>query len=112
MQHEDLSTPVNRSSWLPGYGLVHIFRLVSKVNLQTASKVAAHLDRSNVRVNKWVIVRRGDRLDHKIVLNEISERNARDLRNELIAIDKDMSVRLEHLFLKEKILDDMVARHR
>jgi len=112
MQHEELSTPTNRSFWLPGFGLIHIFRLVSKANLQTTAKVAAHLEHSKVRVNKWVIVRHEDVLDHKIVINEISEGSARALRDELGAIDEDMYVRLEHLFIKENIFDDMVARYR
>jgi len=112
MQHEDSSTLANRSSWLPGFGLVHIFHLVSKANLQSAAKIAAHLEHSNVQVNNWLIVRRGNVLDHKIVINEISERSARALRDELVAIDEDMRVRLEHLLIKENILGDMAARHR
>lgn len=102
MRHEDLSKHANQSSRLPGFGLIHIFRLISTANLQITAKVAAHLEHSHAQVENWVIVRRGNFLDHKIVINEISEPNARALREELIAIDHDMRVRMEHLFIKEK----------
>jgi hypothetical protein len=102
MQHNDPSVQENPSAWLPGFRLTHVFRLVSKVNLGLAAKVATHLEHAHARVDNWAMVRRGDMLDHKIVINDISEVRARALRDELHALEDGVSVRLEHLFFKDK----------
>jgi hypothetical protein len=103
---EDLSSPPavdhpeNWSRHLPGFQLTHVIHLVSIASMDVVSRVAAHLKDQQVCVSSFVVLRRGNILDQKIVLDDIGERQAQLLREKLLALDGVLRIRLEHLFVR------------
>jgi hypothetical protein len=98
--NESVLSP-DATQWLPGFRLTHVFRLASNANLNLTGQVAAQFDEVHARVHNWAMIRRGDVLDHKIVVDDISEGCARALRDRLVALDGELRVQVEHLFSKQ-----------
>lgn len=90
----------NWSRHLPGFQLTHVIRLVSIASMEVVSRVAAHLKDQQVCVSSFVVLRSGNILDQKIVLDGIGERQTQLLREKLLALDGVLRIRLEHLFVR------------
>lgn len=90
----------NWSQSLPGFRLIHTIHLVSDLNLDVVTRAAAHLKNQRALVNHWAMVKRGDLLEQRIVLDDMSERQARALRDQLLALEDVLRVRLEHRFVR------------
>jgi hypothetical protein len=88
------------SQCLPGFRLTHTIHLVSDVNLDVVARTAAHLKSESAPVSHWAVAQRGDILEQKIVLNDISERQARMLREQLLNLEDVLRARLEHRFVR------------
>ncbi|MFL9866603.1 hypothetical protein PQR67_20705 [Paraburkholderia fungorum] len=90
----------NWSRHLPGFQLTHVIHLVSIASMDVVSRVAAHLKDQQVSVSSFVVLRSGNILDQKIVLDDIGERQAKLLREKLLILDGVLRIRLEHLFVR------------
>ncbi len=90
----------NWSQCLPGFRLTHTIYLVSDVNLDVVARAAAHLKNECTPVSQWTMVKRGNLLEQRIVLSEISERQASLLREHLLTLEDVLRVRLEHRFVR------------
>lgn len=90
----------NWSRHLPGFQLTHVIHLVSIASMDVVSRVAAHLKDQQVCVSNFVVLRSGNILDQKIVLDGIGERQAKLLREKLLILDGVLRIRLEHLFVR------------
>ncbi|WP_176059481.1 hypothetical protein [Paraburkholderia sp. BCC1876] len=95
-----LKTEDNWSHCLPGFRLTHTLHLVSDVNLDVVAQAAAHLKSKHAPVNHWAVVKRGKILEQKITLDDISEQQARVLREHLLTLQDVLRVRLEHRFVR------------
>jgi hypothetical protein len=105
MRHDTLtSTPAaileDWSHCLPGFTLTHTVHLVSDLDLGVVSSAAAVLEGENAAVDRWAVTRCGDVLEQKIVLGEMSERQAIGLREQLAALDGVLRTRMEHHFVR------------
>jgi hypothetical protein len=90
----------NWSQCLPGSQLTHILHLVSAARQDVVSRVKAHLRAQQASVRDFVVLRSGDVLDQKIVLDGIDERGASALREQLLILDGVLRIRLEHRFVR------------
>lgn len=97
MQQESLSHSSNVCLGLPSHRLTHIFRLVSRVDARINGTVESHIEAANGRVESWTMARRVDVLEHKIVVDGLSEPEAKALRDQLSALDGSLKAHLEHL---------------
>lgn len=97
MYQEALPHSNDLSPWLPHHRLTHIFRLVSRANARINGAVESHIEESNGQIDSWTMVRRVDVIEHKIVVNGLSERRASALRDELRGVDGNLKAHLEHL---------------
>jgi hypothetical protein len=95
-----LSTEDDWSQRLPGFRLTHTIHLVSDINLGVVARVATSLKSECIQVSHWVVARRGDLLEQKIVLDDIGERQARAMRECLSKLQDVLRVRLEHRFVR------------
>lgn len=102
MQKHDLLATNDMGFYLPGLRLTHIFRLRCIADTAIPAKVAMQLQAAEVLPDRWDIMRRGDTLDQKIIVADISEELARTLRQNCATLDPGVSVRLEHMFCKGK----------
>jgi hypothetical protein len=105
--HQDISSqcaPKADDNWsqsLPGFRLTHTIHLVSDINLDVVTRAAAHLKNEHALVNHWAMVKRGNLLEQRIVLDDMSEGQARALREQLLALEDVLRVRLEHRFVRQ-----------
>lgn len=90
----------NWSPCLPGFQLTHILHVVSVASMDVVSRVAAHLNDQHGSVSNFVVLRSGNILDQKIVLDGIGERQAKLLRERLLILDGVLRIRLEHRFVR------------
>ncbi|WGS54089.1 hypothetical protein LFL96_23945 [Paraburkholderia sp. D15] len=107
MDQEFASSPAlkpedNWSHCLPGFRLTHTLHLVSDVNLDVVSRAAAHLKEQHAPVHHWAVVKRGTVLEQRIDLDDISEQQARVLREHLLTLKDVLRVRLEHRFVRRE----------
>ena len=98
----------NWSPCLPGSQLTHILHLVSVARQDVVSRVKAHLRAQQASVSDFVVLRSGDVLDQKIVLDGIGERAANALREQLLILDGVLRIRLEHRFVRGRRLNGAV----
>ena len=90
----------NWSHYLPGFQLTHTIHLVSVAGMDVVSRVATHLKDQQASVSNFVVLRSGNLLDQKIVLDGIGERQANLLREGLLILDGVLRIRLEHRFVR------------
>jgi hypothetical protein len=90
------------SHLLPGFNLTHTIHLVSRLNLGIVSTAAAVLEGETASVDRWAVTRCGDILEQRIVLGEMTERQAVRLREQLAALDGVLRARMEHHFVRER----------
>jgi hypothetical protein len=90
----------NRSFYLPGFQLTHIIHLVSVVSMDVVSRMVALLKDQQASVSNFVVLRSGNILDQKIVLDGIGERQAKLPRERLSILDGVLRIRLEHRFVR------------
>ncbi|HLX00962.1 MAG TPA: hypothetical protein VKS80_02460 [Trinickia sp.] len=90
---------------LPGSQLTHILHLVSVARQDVVSCVKAHLRAQEASVSDFVVLRSGDVLDQKIVLDGLGERRANALREQLLILDGVLRIRLEHRLVRGRRLD-------
>ncbi|WP_175022394.1 MULTISPECIES: hypothetical protein [Burkholderia] len=88
------------SQFLPGFTLTHTVHLVSRRNPGIVSTAAAVLEGETATVDRWAITRCGDVLEQKIVLGEMTERQAVRLRERLAGLDGVLRTRVEHHFVR------------
>jgi hypothetical protein len=93
------------SQCLPGSQLTHIIHLISVASRDVVSRVKAHLSEQEASVRDFVVLRSGDVLDQKIVLDGIGERQADVLREQLLILDGVLRVRLEHRLVRGRKLN-------
>ncbi|MGS0891535.1 hypothetical protein ACVBGC_03090 [Burkholderia stagnalis] len=102
--HRDPSSPsATADDWLqhlPGFRLFHTIHLVSDIDPNVVAQAAVHLENERARVNHWAVVKRGNILEQRIVLDDIGERQARGLREQLLALENVLRVRLEHRLVR------------
>ncbi|WP_260853938.1 hypothetical protein [Paraburkholderia sp. BCC1886] len=84
---------------LPHYQLSHIFRLVSRADARVNGAIESHIAGSNGKIERWTMVRRADVLEHKIIVRELTESQARLLRDGLSGLEGNLRSKLEHLFV-------------
>jgi hypothetical protein len=96
------SIPEDWSHCLPGLRLTHTVHLVSSLNSTVVSTAAAVLENENAAVDRWAVTRCGDVLAQKIVLGEMTERQADCLREQLAALDGVLRTRMEHHFVRDR----------
>ncbi len=104
-----LKTEDHWSQCLPGFRLTHTIHLVSDINLDVVARAAVHLKNGHASVTHWTMVHRGNILEQKIVLDDIDERQARTLREELSSLDDVLRVRLEHRFVRRSSGSESVS---
>ncbi|QCP54752.1 hypothetical protein FAZ95_38530 [Trinickia violacea] len=90
----------NWSQCLPGFQLTHIIHLVSVASRDVVARVKAYLSEQEASVSDFVVLRSGDVLDQKIVLDGIGERRAKALREQLLILDGVLRIRVEHCFVR------------
>jgi hypothetical protein len=93
------------SHYLPGFTLTHTVHLVSSLNLGVVSTAAAVLDGEKVAVDCWAVTRCGDILEQRIVLSDMTERQAVRLRERLAMLDGVLRSRMEHHFVRARSAD-------
>jgi hypothetical protein len=94
--------PADWSQCLPGLRLTHTLHLVSSLNSGVVSTAAAVLEGEKAAVDRWAVTRCGDVLEQKIVLGEMTERQADELRDQLAALDGVLRTRMEHHFVRDR----------
>jgi hypothetical protein len=96
------TTPDDWSHCLPGFRLTHTVHLVSSLNSGVVTTAAAVLEGENAAVDRWAVTRCGDVLEQRIVLGEMTERQADGLREQLAALDGVLRTRMEHVFVRDR----------
>lgn len=104
-----LKSDVNWSQSLPGFRLVHTIHLISTVNPDVVTRAAAQLEHACAPVQHWSVLRRGGLLEQKIDLDDISEGQARRLREHLLTLEDVLRVRLEHRFVRRSDESDSTS---
>ncbi|AQH01488.1 hypothetical protein A9R05_21985 [Burkholderia sp. KK1] len=89
---------------LPGFKLTHTVHLVSDSNLSVISEAADVLKSEGIEVDHWTVVRRGDVLEQNILLGDMSEARASQLRTQLATLEGILRTRLEHHFSSQRSL--------
>ena len=92
---------------LPGFQLTHTLHLVSVLSMDVVSRVTAHLHEQQASVGHLVVSRSGDVLAQTIVLDDMTERRAKDLREQLLTLDGVLRIRLEHRFVRRNAGNDV-----
>jgi hypothetical protein len=87
---------------LLGYELTHVISVASMPDMDVVSRVTAHLSQSETPVRSLTVLRNGNILDQKIVIDGIGERGASFLRQQLLNLDGVLRVRLEHRLTRPK----------
>ncbi|WP_181885315.1 hypothetical protein [Trinickia dinghuensis] len=104
MQPDTLS-PAIREDWLhclPGFKLTHTIHLVSSPSLSVVSLAAELLEAENAAVERWVVTRCGDLLEQRIVLEDMTEKRAVRLREQLAVLEGVLRARVEHHFVRAR----------
>ncbi|MGN6230595.1 MAG: hypothetical protein ACTHNZ_05450 [Trinickia sp.] len=102
----DSLSPTVSESWshcLPGFKLTHTVHLVSSLDLDVVSTAADVLKAEDAAVERWVVTRCGEVLEQKIVLGEMTEKQAVRLRDQLAGLDGVLRARIEHQFVRVRI---------
>ena len=103
--HLGTLSPTSCPDWahcLPGFKLTHTIHLVSSLSLNIVSAAAAILEVQKASVERWTITRFGDVLEQRIVLDEMTERQAVLLREQLVVLDGVLRARIEHHFVRAR----------
>lgn len=101
LAHAAQSTETNWSQLLPGLQLTHTIYLISGANLAVVAKAAAHLDGERAFVRSWTVIQRNGTLEQKIVLDDMGEHRALELREQLLTIGGVLRARVEHCFSRQ-----------
>ncbi|MBN3853748.1 MULTISPECIES: hypothetical protein [unclassified Paraburkholderia] len=86
---------------LPGLKLTHTVRLVSSLNPSVVSTAAAALETRRANVEQWAVTRCAGLLEQRIVLVDMTERQAIEVREQLAALDGVARASVEHQFVRE-----------
>ncbi len=92
-----LPSPHDASVWGSQFRMTHTFHLSLGSNEPIAGRLESTLKNAQVRVDKWVIARRGGFYDHCITVEGIGEESARELRKEFAGLASGIKVHVEHL---------------
>ncbi|WP_395407226.1 hypothetical protein ACHMW6_11505 [Pseudoduganella sp. UC29_106] len=95
--HTSHSPSHDISAWRDQYRLTHTFHLSLGTNEPIAGQVESTLKRSQAKVDKWVISRRGGFYDHCITVEGIGDESARELRKEFANLNGEIKVHVEHM---------------
>lgn len=95
MRHGD-SEPVS----LESLELTHVFLITSSGDFSNVNDISTCFRSTGQDVMTWAIVRRGDRLEHRIKTVALGERNARIVRDALAILSCVSRVLLEHRYLR------------
>ena len=104
--HQDISSQPTATAddiWsrcLPGFKLTHRIYLVADDNLEVVASAASRLHRERVSVRSWAMTKRDGVFEHKIAFDDVGERQARTLREQLLEIEHVLRARLEHSFAR------------
>lgn len=99
MLENDLLDVADDCHFLPGLRLTNVFRLVSRANAGVNDAVESRIQNANGLIDEWKMARRGEVLEHRIVVSGLGECEARALRDELKCLDGNLKSQLEHLFV-------------
>jgi hypothetical protein len=84
------------------FRMTHTFHLVSDANEPLAGQLESALKSARAQVEKWVISRRGGRYEHCIIVEDIGEDSARELRRKFASLSGEIKVRVEHMLHFER----------
>ncbi|WP_186131224.1 hypothetical protein [Burkholderia gladioli] len=94
------------SPCLPGSRLIHLFQIVSPASQDAVARVSSFLSEQGAPLGEPRVSRCRELLTQTIVLDGIGERSARLLREQLLALDGVLRIRLEHRFVRADAGDD------
>lgn len=109
----DSLSPIVSEGWshcLPGFKLTHTVRLVSSLDLDVVSIAAEVLKAEDAAVERWVVTRCGEVLEQKITLDDMTERRAVRLRDQLAGLDGVLRARIEHQFVRVRVAQEAADR--
>ncbi len=86
---------------LPGATLTHVFHVVSTIDRDAAARVLAYLAEQDANARDLSHTRCRRLITQTIVLDGIGERSARALREQMLALDGVLRVRLEHHLVRD-----------
>lgn len=103
--HAAQSAETNWSRLLPGLQLTHTIYLISGASLAVVARVATYLDSERAPVRSWTVVQRNGVLEHKIVLGDMGEHLASELREQLLTVEDVLRACVEHYFFRQGLND-------
>ncbi|AOY96572.1 hypothetical protein BKK79_34135 [Cupriavidus sp. USMAA2-4] len=83
-----------------GDQLVHILHITSVPDHRVVDDVSGRMTACGGTVDGWRVVRSGPLLAQEVRLRGVSQACARAVREELLALDEVLRIRLEHLYLR------------